>query len=90
MARSQTNGAPIEREPVARADNDTTEVARVHQALERISSSAREVIQLHYFSGLSYDEIAQVLGISAQAVHGRMQRARRILARRLSESDQER
>ena len=89
MARSQTNAAPIEREPVSPADNDDDAVAQVRQALERLSASARDVIQLHYFSGLSYDEIARVLGISPQAVHGRMQRARRVLARRLSETDEE-
>lgn len=70
-------------------DNDDGALTQVRQALERLSTSAREVIQLHYFSGLSYDEIARVLGISSQAVHGRMQRARRVLARRLSETDEE-
>jgi RNA polymerase sigma-70 factor (ECF subfamily) len=88
MVCSQTNDVPIEREPVSPADNDDGAVAQVHQALERLSTSAREVIHLHYFSGLSYDEIARVLGISPQAVHGRMQRARRVLARWLSETEE--
>ena len=89
IARSQTNGAPINGEPALPVDNDDGAAAQVHQALERLSTSAREVIQLHYFSGLSYDEIARVLGITPQAVHGRLQRARRILARWLSETDEE-
>jgi RNA polymerase sigma factor (sigma-70 family) len=38
------------------------------------------VILLHYFSGLSHQAIAEILGISPQAVHGRLLRARRKLA----------
>ncbi len=89
MARSQINGKPIEREPEAPVDNVSGTAAQLHQALERLSTSAREVIQLHYFSGLSYEEISLVLGITPQVVHGRMQRARRILASQLSECDRE-
>ena len=35
---------------------------------------------LHYFSGLTYQQIADTLGISPQAVHGRLIRARRKMA----------
>ncbi len=90
MARSETNGSPVveQQEPVSPSDNEeNAAVVRVHQALERLSTSGREVIQLHYFSGFSYEEIARALGISPQAVHGRMRRARRILAARLTEND---
>jgi len=90
MARSQTDGVPFEPEHVADLpeENDDRVGGRVRQALERLSKSQREVIYLHYFSGLSYKEIAQALGITSEAVHGRMQRARRVLARRLSEKDE--
>lgn len=90
MARSQTNSVQLEREHVADSPEKIEDRAgtRLRQALERLSTSGREVIHLHYFSGLSYMEIAQALGISSQAVHGRMQRARRVLARRLSERDE--
>jgi len=40
-------------------------------------------VLLHYFSGLSYEEISGVLGISPQSIHGRLQRARRKLAQEL-------
>jgi RNA polymerase sigma-70 factor, ECF subfamily len=88
MARSRTNVAPIEREPASPTGNADGEAADVQQAITRLSASAREVIQLHYFSGLSYDEIARALGVSHQAVHGRMQRARRVLERWLSETNE--
>ena len=87
MARLEANGSPVEQEPVSPSgDEDSTAVTRVHQALEQLPESGREVIHLHYFSGLSYEEIARALGISPHAVRGRIQRARRTLARRLSET----
>jgi RNA polymerase sigma-70 factor (ECF subfamily) len=70
-------------------DSSDSLAGQVRQALEGLSASAQEVVQLHYFSGLSYDQIARALGISSQAVHGRMQRARQMLARRLSATSEE-
>jgi RNA polymerase sigma-70 factor, ECF subfamily len=52
----------------------------VRAAVERLPRSGREVVVLHYFSGLSYERMAAVLGLSPQAVHGRLIRARRSLA----------
>jgi len=90
MARSQTDGVPLGPEHVADPceENEDRVGGRVRLALERLSKSQREMIHLHYFSGLSYKEIAQALGITSQAVHGRMQRARRVLARRLTKRDE--
>jgi RNA polymerase sigma-70 factor (ECF subfamily) len=52
----------------------------VRQSVERLPAAAREVVLLHYFSGLSYEKIAATLGTSPQAVHGRLLRARRKMA----------
>lgn len=52
----------------------------VRQAVERLPGRAREVILLHYFSGLTYEQIAVLLETSPQAVHGRLIRARRKMA----------
>jgi RNA polymerase sigma-70 factor (ECF subfamily) len=87
MARSQTNGKPIEREPAAPEVCDDTATSRVHEALARLPMGAREVLALHYFGGMSYEEIGRALNISPQAVHGRLQRARRALASRLAAKD---
>jgi RNA polymerase sigma-70 factor (ECF subfamily) len=92
MARSRANGRPIAREPVAPGQSDESDESaatqRVHHAIEHLSASGREVIQLHYFSGLTYEEIGRVLGISPHAVHGRLQRARRAIAGWLVKSEQ--
>ncbi len=55
----------------------------VWQAVAELPESGREVVVLHYFSGLSHEAIAVMLEISPQAVHGRLIRARRKLAHRL-------
>ena len=52
----------------------------VRQSVQRLSASAREIVVLRYFSGLSHEQIAAALGISAQAVHSRLCRARRKMA----------
>ena len=52
----------------------------MRQSLERLSASAREIVVLRYFSGLSHEQIATVLGISAPAVHNRLCRARQKMA----------
>jgi RNA polymerase sigma-70 factor (ECF subfamily) len=52
----------------------------VRQAVQRLSANAREIVVLRYFSGLSHEQIATVLSISAQAVHSRLCRARRKMA----------
>ena len=56
----------------------------VRQAVLGLPDRSREVVVLHYFTGLSHKDIAASLGVSAEAVHGRLVRARRILAERLS------
>lgn len=55
----------------------------VQRAVRDLPERAREVVVLHYFTGLSHKEIAASLGLSPEAVHGRLVRARRILAERL-------
>jgi RNA polymerase sigma-70 factor (ECF subfamily) len=52
----------------------------VHDALAMLDATAREIVLLHYFSRLSHAEIAEVVQLSPQAVHGRLQRARAKLA----------
>jgi RNA polymerase sigma-70 factor (ECF subfamily) len=62
-------------EPVAVRALDEADVAsRVRAALVQLPSSQREVIELHWFDGLSFAEIAQVCGCTAGAVRVRAHR----------------
>jgi len=55
----------------------------VRAALDRLEPQAREVIYLRFYDGLSYERIGEVLGISEQAINGRLRRAKRELAKHL-------
>jgi RNA polymerase sigma-70 factor (ECF subfamily) len=52
----------------------------VRQSMRRLSANAKEIVVLRYFSGLTQEQIAKVLGISDRAVHGRLCRARHKMA----------
>jgi RNA polymerase sigma-70 factor (ECF subfamily) len=52
----------------------------VQEAIKKLSDSAREVIYLRYYNGLSYEQISSVLGISEQAINGRLRRAKKKMA----------
>lgn len=61
----------------------------VREALGRISEPLREVVVLHYFDGLSLDEIAAMLSIPCGTVKSRLFNARRELHSILAEGRKE-
>ena len=74
------NEQPADKRIADAANGEDERGAAVRQAVQRLPRSAREVILLRYFSRLSHEQIATTLGISRQAVHGRLIRAKRKLA----------
>ena len=72
--------APSRQSPGVDAAGASEAKELVQQAVMRLEAESREAVLLHYFSGLSYEEIGRVMGISVQAVHGRLKRARRKIA----------
>lgn len=61
----------------APVDEVDDRIALIRDAVRILPVSEKEAIILHYFSQLSYDEIALVLNTTPAAVHGRLSRARR-------------
>lgn len=57
---------------------------RILEALGKVPESDRAAFVLNRGDGLSYEEVASVLGISVQAVKSRIFRAREVLLRKLS------
>jgi len=51
----------------------------VHRALQRISPDHREAVVLREFEGMSYAEMAEVLGVPQGTVESRLHRARQAL-----------
>ncbi|NQT02823.1 MAG: sigma-70 family RNA polymerase sigma factor, partial [Planctomycetes bacterium] len=60
------------------SDDETAEVVR--EAISKLSASARELVFLRFYDGMSYEQISTVLGISEQAINGRLRRVKRKLA----------
>jgi len=58
--------------------------AHVKSVVESLSPEQRMVVVLRYTKGLSYDEIAAILGCSAGTIASRLIRAHRVLERRLA------
>ncbi len=65
-------------------ENDVADA--VKEALNKLSASAREVVFLRYYDGMSYEQISAVLGISEQATNGRLRRAKKKMANYLKRS----
>lgn len=57
------------------------------EALATLDPAARLPLLLHYYSGLSVEEVAGVLHLSVPALKSRMHRARGVLRRALAESE---
>jgi RNA polymerase sigma factor (sigma-70 family) len=77
-ARTRERHAGIEDgNPVAdlyHHENDT--VAVVREIIFGLHPDTRDVIVLRYYKGMTYEQIAGLLGISEEAVNGKLRRAR--------------
>jgi RNA polymerase sigma-70 factor (ECF subfamily) len=76
MLKSKAPAVTLNKPPATEAGKDCrTEL--IHRAVWRLRMVYREVIVLRYYDNMPYEQIATVLGISPQAVHGRLIRAKR-------------
>ena len=76
---------------VQQSTSDSGEIQSRANAVRRVVWSLRqqdrEPLVLRYYDNLSYEQIADVLGISTQAVHGRLTRAKRKAATLLKQNN---
>jgi RNA polymerase sigma factor (sigma-70 family) len=63
------------------------ELRDVRRALAKLPAQGREALHLRAIAGLSYSDMARVLGISEEAVNSRLDRARQQLRAMLDERD---
>jgi len=59
----------------------------VRSIISRLPLKAREVVFLKFYNQLSYQEISNVLGISQEAVNGRLRRAKKLIIKKLGRYD---
>jgi RNA polymerase sigma-70 factor (ECF subfamily) len=65
---------------IAAKSHESGATEAVREALNKLSAPAREVIFLRFYDGMSYEQISTVLGISEQAINGRIRRAKKKMA----------
>jgi RNA polymerase sigma-70 factor (ECF subfamily) len=68
----------------AQSENDYSDRQEtIRKAVWKLREAERELIILRYFDGFSQARISEVLGLSPQAVNGRLVRAKRKIAKYL-------
>ena len=74
----------VEDVPDRRGDSADKELTlAVREAVAKLPAAAREVVHLRYYDGMTYQQIEAVLGISTQAINGRLRRAKKAIAETL-------
>ena len=80
MARARRRDAALQRraagEVRAASESNGFDEA-VKEAVDSLPVMYREVVVLHYYSAMSYEEIESVLGVSGDVIKGRLARARK-------------
>lgn len=66
-------------------DVDLFELSSALDKLSQLDPRKCQVIELHFFGGLTYDEAAEALGISAATMHRELRLAKAWLARELKD-----
>ena len=75
-----------ERDLAAPPSSQDADLEAVRVAMDRLPDQARELLHLRYRNELSYRQIGELLGISTQAVQGRLRRARNEVREHLERS----
>jgi len=65
---------------IAKENNHNESTTLIRRAIEQLPVSAKELMVLRYYNGLSYEQISSVLGISKASINGRLTRAKRKMA----------
>ena len=81
LLRSQRKGVvqhEEEKEPASKNDYQL-----LYEAIDELGAKDSSIIRLHYFAGLSLQEIARATGLSLNATKKRLERARKALKEKL-------
>jgi len=70
--------------PSKKQNENGNNVEAVKNIIAELNVGMKEVIYLRYYSKMSYQQISNVLGISQEAVNGRLRRAKKVIAKKLS------
>ena len=78
LANKRPRTEKIDNVSATTEQTDTSDaVSEVRNAISKLSASHREIIYLRYYDAMTYERISAVLGISQQAINGRLRRAKK-------------
>ncbi|SHG01643.1 RNA polymerase sigma factor [Pedobacter caeni] len=80
---TETSESSIE-ETIIEGQTHTESNLHLHRALQHLSRRQRQVVLLHYFEGLSYKQIAEVLPIKYQAIRNCIHEAIKVLRKNIA------
>jgi RNA polymerase sigma-70 factor, ECF subfamily len=67
--------------PAEASPSDNGDVkAAINRAVRALPDHLRQVVFLRYYNAMTYEQMASVLGLSEQAINGRLRRARKRIA----------
>ncbi|MBP8303842.1 MAG: sigma-70 family RNA polymerase sigma factor [Phycisphaerae bacterium] len=69
--------------PTHDEQDDEQDLDLVREVVRGLPSTYREVIYLRYYDGMTYERISAVLGLSVQALNGRLRRAKDLIRSQL-------
>jgi RNA polymerase sigma-70 factor (ECF subfamily) len=78
--------SPVDPLPAEQGGSGVGQISDLEEALGDLDPANRLALLLHYYSGLSLEEVAAALGIGVPALKSRMHRARAALRRALVEA----
>ncbi|MHC4534446.1 MAG: RNA polymerase sigma factor [Planctomycetota bacterium] len=84
-ARRRDKLFPIENRDSVSNDEDKEDnnVEVIRRIISELPVKLREVIYLRYYDKMSYLQISEIIGISQEAVNGRLRRAKKLIAKKL-------
>jgi RNA polymerase sigma-70 factor (ECF subfamily) len=62
-------------------DSDGDERAKLTETVRSLPEHLREVVFMRYYNAMTYEQMSSVLGLTPQAINGRLRRARKQIAK---------
>lgn len=75
---------PADHQPYGVSTDETWDL--LYQEIERLPMEYRDVLMLYYYSNSTYQELGDMLGVSAATINARLTKARQLLRHQLAEA----
>jgi RNA polymerase sigma-70 factor, ECF subfamily len=83
MLRERKNVSPIQNE---NCEHDDEKILLMRKVITSLPASLNEIVFMKYYDDLSYEQISKALGISVQAINGRLRRAKQKIKSQLKKA----